>query len=945
MSAPSDRIEILSAPPGVSLWDACLARFAAMLSGRLWDPPLWVLPDARHREAAELALLRALERPAIPLQALGTLASLAAGLRPDDPPPQVVRPTAAALILNRLLAQSAPESYRASCARPGFAPFFWTSLLEAESRGWFPAGRLPSVEGPPPPRDFVSLQARFHRALEERGQCTPGEYLRRAVVLLGVEDVPVRLPREILIGPLQQVSALEREFIAAVARRMPRVILAPAAGVSAAVLLPPGFLPEAPPGPPPDPAVPPDRVLFLRPASPEAELDAAFAAIAGWAARGQFRYGEIRLYHPAAEDELPRLLHAAARYQVPVRPAFGRPLAQFPGVVLLRKLLALFQSGWSRADVLDLLRSRALALPWKEAADMIRRVLAEPDRRTHPPGRGWIEQAEESGWRETAQALTQLQALDLRGPMDGPAFNRWVRTLADGLLARPAEPSGELADPALAAEERAAWECLGSALEEMAPCFPEAVDRSVLVSELDRAVGQAAYLPRDLRRDAVEICPAARPDHLPVPVALWLSLHSRFPAAGRVNPFLSGDPPLEYAARLRLFRQQTANAGQLLALSCPRFDDGGDELALSPFLNAFPGLAGESGARQRGADLLARAGSWRPFAEGGLKNLTRDPAGDSSGRVTRDHGLRIMRSLGGWWSPSRLESAIQCRFLHFAGFVLKLSPLADAMVEPVSPLLLGSVAHQALEEYLRRKLRGEPADPAALARDFFRRATERFDPHPEIDRAEAELVRSLAQAAELGWDRLAAGFSPRLDGEDRAALELIFGEHRALPGLDFGFGGFTAMLGGKIDRLDLGPEGRALVLEYKYRKAENESAREFFAAVRTGLQPQLPLYWMAAQRLLNLRPVALLQMYLRSGVIRGLKTAEAPADLEGREELEMEELSAEDLEAMLHATRTMLETKARAVMRGDVAPQPLDFAACGPGACDYADLCRYRERR
>jgi ATP-dependent helicase/DNAse subunit B len=102
---------------------------------------------------------------------------------------------------------------------------------------------------------------------------------------------------------------------------------------------------------------------------------------------------------------------------------------------------------------------------------------------------------------------------------------------------------------------------------------------------------------------------------------------------------------------------------------------------------------------------------------------------------------------------------------------------------------------------------------------------------------------------------------------------------------------------------------------------------------------------MAAKDLLGLSPVALLQIYLRSRVIRIVKLPQAPVfPGEGEKNSDVRIVSEIEIGQMLDHARGKLQEKASRLREGILTAQPTEYDRCGPGACNYADLCRYREK-
>jgi len=118
-------------------------------------------------------------------------------------------------------------------------------------------------------------------------------------------------------------------------------------------------------------------------------------------------------------------------------------------------------------------------------------------------------------------------------------------------------------------------------------------------------------------------------------------------------------------------------------------------------------------------------------------------------------------------------------------------------------------------------------------------------------------------------------------------------------------------ISGRIDRIDVTPEGGAYVIDYKYSGAQN---LRNLAVNESLLQPQL--YLLALERCFALRPEGMSYWGFKGGVQR---TAWTPFD------------AAQTIETALRI--------AGEVRAGRVEPSPADQAKCR--FCDYRDVCRF----
>jgi ATP-dependent helicase/DNAse subunit B len=118
-------------------------------------------------------------------------------------------------------------------------------------------------------------------------------------------------------------------------------------------------------------------------------------------------------------------------------------------------------------------------------------------------------------------------------------------------------------------------------------------------------------------------------------------------------------------------------------------------------------------------------------------------------------------------------------------------------------------------------------------------------------------------------------------------------------------------ISGRIDRIDVTPDGGAYVIDYKYSGAQNTKN---LATNENLLQPQL--YLLALERFFKLRPVGMSYWGLKGGIQRTPLVVFDPAS----------------------TIDTSLRVAAE-VRAGRVEPHPADTDKCR--FCDYRDVCRF----
>ena len=421
-----------------------------------------------------------------------------------------------------------------------------------------------------------------------------------------------------------------------------------------------------------------------------------------------------------------------------------------------------------------------------------------------------------------------------------------------------------------------------------------------------------------------------------------------FPRRPEPEPFLADDDRrgLALASGLRLpphedvldreralFYAAVSRPQDVLFLSWRSSDEEGNPLAPSVFVEDVSALFDESLWEGRGTRLLADV-TWTPRDAPTPHELRRayaeartepDPAplgAPESAELAALLAVRETEPAGG------LETFAACgvrwlveRFLRPEGTEpdpepLQRGSLAHAVLERTLELLrerTGSAAivperldaalaalHDALEERVRA---GGTARRRALLRGL-----------------EADLERYLRTEAECG-----AGYEPE-------RLEWSFGgdgdAHGALP-LGAGAGAVT----GRVDRVDVGPGGAAIVRDYKHRVATPG------ARWAEDLRLQMPLYLLAVRELLGRDPVGGLYQPLSGKALaaRGLVRDDVPGGY-----VRNDKVDAAGFDAALAAARELAARTAADLHAGRISPCP---ERCSTRGCRYPAICRAAEPR
>jgi RecB family exonuclease len=401
----------------------------------------------------------------------------------------------------------------------------------------------------------------------------------------------------------------------------------------------------------------------------------------------------------------------------------------------------------------------------------------------------------------------------------------------------------------------------------------------------------------DGRRNVVHVlsAPEARQWELPVVFVCGMTekgfpkFHSQdpfFPDAARSRLNDAGirvRTAAEFAREERaLFDSAISRGSMQVTLSYPEFDARGERNLPSIFLEDLA-LEPEEARRVRPGP--RRLPSWEP-----------SPAG-----IRAPELLRVLREKTGRVSPTSLESYLQCPFKFFGGRVLKLDPPPPRPEKRLDFPAQGDIVHAALAEWY-----GGSQDMSALFERIFEDALEelRVPPGYHVERLRNAMLEDLlAFAADTRWPR--AGLDSQMECDFEFALN------------------DSVRVRGKIDRLDIAPDGRAWVVDYKYSAAQRTRQR-----LSDENQLQAPLYFLAAEKFFGAKPAGMFFIALKGGVNYAGWSHAPVGDL--RAEPVPERWAETAAERALHAVEE--------IRAGRVVAAPGGDARCD--CCDFRDICR-----
>jgi ATP-dependent helicase/DNAse subunit B len=281
------------------------------------------------------------------------------------------------------------------------------------------------------------------------------------------------------------------------------------------------------------------------------------------------------------------------------------------------------------------------------------------------------------------------------------------------------------------------------------------------------------------------------------------------------------------------------------------------------------------------------------------------------------------------WSASSLEKWIGCPVSWFVERMLD-----PARLDPdPEPLARGALAHAALKdtlEGLRRERGSARLEPAALgrARELLASALAANEAERPLSVLhERELVTRRRLRADL--ERYLRHAAEHDSGLEPSALELEFGfDEQELPALELGDG---VRLRGRIDRVDVGERGEAVVYDYKGGRAP-------FGArwIKDG-DLQVALYMHAVEQLLHLRAVGGFYQPLTGADLRPRGVLDGDAGLElGAVSTDVYEHV--EVRALLAQALDSARAAAAEAGRGKLQSRPHTCAY--RGGCMYPAICR-----
>lgn len=771
---------MLTGPLGSGKTARWRTDFERSSSARLLVPTATMARHLRH----ELARAGNVIRPG----SIQTLAELTAEL--NEAGPAEMTP-AALVLLVRLAIREESSAWGASAHTHGFQQAMANTIAELDARGYSASDVMATAQlvedAPPEPMAFLRFFTRMEKKVREAGLAL------RSWRLLAATQRAFAAP---LVGGTTLVlvdgffSLTEPELgVLNALRRYAEVRISlpdwPGAGPTRQRLLQFGFteLSDEEAGPPV--AVATARRELVTAGNFEAEVQEIARRILTLHSEGvAFREMGIIL-----RDEQPyagALRTALQRFGIPARFYFVGSLDAQPLFRYFKLLAAAARADWEHQQALAVIRCRLSGLGGTAEGDQLDFEI-----------RG----------RLPSQGLEPLLMLH-PGLAGLGRFDTWWRLeasaadLATKLKALFAESAGEpeldpsdVDEVARARNQRSSWRAATGAIDETARLLETSATPVKAAAFWEELATVASFTPvrePDERRDVVHVLDVyeARQWRLPVVFCPGL-LEGRFPKHAFDDPLFPdrfrqrlielGLPLRTLAERQQeedfLFDLAKSRASMLFVASYPRFDRKGESTLPSFFLEGIPPTGEASPTR------IAPRPSRAPEERAVLKQLTRVEAVQARHRH---------------WGPARLESFLQCPYQFFGRYTMKLEGVPPEPEDRLDKLTQGSLVHEVLAFWQR-----DPSQPVdSIFERLFARACREKNTRPGylLEMHRLEMLRHVREftkrfAVPPGW---------RPECEVSVRFPLANGVE----------------IRGRMDRVDVSPEGEAAVYDFKYSGGE-----------------------------------------------------------------------------------------------------------------------------
>jgi ATP-dependent helicase/DNAse subunit B len=638
------------------------------------------------------------------------------------------------------------------------------------------------------------------------------------------------------------------------------------------------------------PRATPARLLFKAPRI-EREAEEIARRILEQAAAGR-PFREIGIIVRAEEPYVPLLRATLERFGIPARFYFDADAAHHPATRFLTGAIDQMLAGWEHTATFAILR---LAARFADSAMLDRLDFAVREQLPNA-GLGSLKALLPEPESALAHLIDALGALDeLRSLAFTPAgWAARLGTLRD-LYRLPRPHEGASHETALEwRSHAAALDLVDEALAEASQALEPS--RLLPLGEFWRAVKSVLRLKplrlADARRNVVHVMSAYEARQWVLPVVFVCGMvEKQFPQLPTQDPFFSDTARQRLQAagiRVRtsaemeleeraLFESALSRATMLVTLSYPEFNARGESNLPSLFLD----------------NLILCAEPARVVRPAPRHSPGPAPPPDIGAPAL----LASVREKTECLSVSALESWLACPFRYFGGHLLRLRTTPPRPEDRLDYSLQGQIVHEVLARW-----HAERRDMAGLFEETFAACCEqhRIPQGYHTERLRNAMLEDLERfAADKQWQR--SQFASRPE------------EKFAFPVDD------SLRVSGRIDRLDTDDQGRAYVIDYKYSAGEQVKKRS------NGDQLQGPLYFVAAQSTLQLKPAGMFFVALK-GAVEYIGWSETGL------------LASDPIPGKWTQTGERVAQIAAQIRDGRIAPAPADRKACR--YCDSRDICR-----
>jgi ATP-dependent helicase/DNAse subunit B len=635
----------------------------------------------------------------------------------------------------------------------------------------------------------------------------------------------------------------------------------------------------------------------------EREVEEIARRILQQAAAGR-PFREMGVIVRAPEIYVPALRSTLERFGVPARFYFDSTLERHAVVRFLSGAVDAMLGGWDHARTLAVLRLAPRIADYG-MADRFDFAVREQTPNAGLSGLRSLLIGDEGRPRAGAERL--LHKLDsLAGLEEWRGFTLTPRNWAARFgtlrhLFRPAPPP-EPATHELALQ----WRSQAAALRVFDEALADAASaldgtREIGIEDYWGAVKKVLRLKplrlEDGRRNVVHVMSAHEGRQWVLPIVFVCGMvEKQFPQVHQQDPFFpdaarcllnaTGIGVRTAAESEReertLFRAATSRATMLVTLSYPEFDARGERNLPSIYLE----------------DVLEPAVDTVPVRP--LPRSLPQPHGRAgiAAQIVAGDLLDFLRRRTARMSPSALEAFLQCPFQYFTQRLMRLQTAPLRPEERLSFLEQGNIVHEVLAEWWR-----EPRDVVPLFEQVFARHLE------EEHIPNGYHTERLRNAMLDDLKRFTKGDAwPRGAFQSQTEIQFAF---PLAEGLE---------IAGRIDRLDVAPDGSAFVLDYKYSAAQRVKDK-----LKNENLMQAPLYMLAAEHL-KARPAGMFYVGLKGGI-----------EYAGwSEDQRMDSLALP--EKWLETARERILRVVEEIRRGRVEIVPADRDSCR--FCDARDVCR-----